>query len=615
MLPGPVFNVELLISARRRHYYVIRLLYGLILLILLWSNYRALQGWGPRQRAEYSTNELAAFAVGTFSSFASLQAGAILALTPALVAGAVADERRRKTLHYLLASRLSGGEIVLGKLMARLLHVGVLLAIGLPVMSLLGLFGGIDPNYVLMVYAATTTTAFFLAAISILVSSVTKRPRDAILVAYLLELCWLALVPVLHFWLRSDFPALNALVGPVFDFLYATHPGSFLESLGPRPAGGPGPWVPLAWLCGLQIAYGLLAVALAVWRLRPNFRAEGEGRRRLRLPRLLPRRGGWRLLPRPACGDDPILWKELVVGRIGGITKVVAAFVGLCILAGLVYGVCWTAPDAFRDVATYGYGSTGNGANRVNFNMYIRTTGVMLYILAALGVAATAAGGVTGEKEGDTWTSLVTTDLTGREILVGKMIGALWAMRWVIAMMAAQWVVGLAAGAIHPFGLVAVAGMTAIFLAFAAALGASMSLRSRTTTRSLGWTIAILVFLNGGYLVCGSPLAFMFRFNSALVTLGCTPVAHWLGPVSYQDVGEWLGSTQGYGPFSGRNDGGVGLLFVACPLVYAAGTLLLALGSINGFDRAIDRPDRTRQSRPPAPPKSAAKPRPLGTGP
>ena len=39
MLPGPVFNVELLTTARRPKYYAIRVIYGLALLVIVWQNY------------------------------------------------------------------------------------------------------------------------------------------------------------------------------------------------------------------------------------------------------------------------------------------------------------------------------------------------------------------------------------------------------------------------------------------------------------------------------------------------------------------------------------------------------------------------------------------------
>ena len=97
----------------------------------------------------------------TFSWFSGVQVVTILALVPALFGGVIADEKQRKTMHYLMASRLASGEIVLDKLAARLLHVGVFILLGLPVMSLLTLFGGVAWDYVVAAYAATVSITFF----------------------------------------------------------------------------------------------------------------------------------------------------------------------------------------------------------------------------------------------------------------------------------------------------------------------------------------------------------------------------------------------------------------------------------------------------------------------
>ena len=102
----------------------------------------------------------------------------MLVLTPALVAGVIADEKQRKTLHYLLASRLTSPEIVLGKLLVRMLYVGVLLGVSLPVLSLLVLLGGVDPRLVLLACGATFSTGWFLASLSIWVSTIAQEgPR------------------------------------------------------------------------------------------------------------------------------------------------------------------------------------------------------------------------------------------------------------------------------------------------------------------------------------------------------------------------------------------------------------------------------------------------------
>ena len=57
------------------------------------------------------------------------------------------------------------------------------------------------------------------------------------------------------------------------------------------------------------------------------------------------------------------------------------------------------------------------------------------------------------EREEDQWTSLTSTPLTGLEILRAKMIGPVWGLRLVAYLMFLLWVVGLAVGSIHPFGV------------------------------------------------------------------------------------------------------------------------------------------------------------------
>ena len=189
MLLGPVFNAELMTTARRARYYIVRFLYGGIILFTIYTTYES-NSYYYRATGEMQLSQMAGFGVSMFTSFAILQLVVVILLTPALVAGTIADERQRKTLHYLLTSQLSGGEIVLGKLAARLIHVVVLVALGLPAVCLLGLFGGIDYKLLFMCYGGTLTTIFFLAGMSILVSVGSRRPREAISLVYVLTLFW-----------------------------------------------------------------------------------------------------------------------------------------------------------------------------------------------------------------------------------------------------------------------------------------------------------------------------------------------------------------------------------------------------------------------------------------
>ena len=80
-----------------------------------------------------------------------------------------------------MASQLTSSEIVLGKLFVRMLYVGVLLGVSVPVMSLLVMLGGIDPWLIVLSCGATLSTAWFLATLSIWVSTIaTSSARGAL---------------------------------------------------------------------------------------------------------------------------------------------------------------------------------------------------------------------------------------------------------------------------------------------------------------------------------------------------------------------------------------------------------------------------------------------------
>jgi ABC-type transport system involved in multi-copper enzyme maturation permease subunit len=188
MLPGPVFNFELMATARRGRFYLTRAFYAGILFLILWGIHA---GWTAETRGELPSNSVSWFAFSTFCAITVGQEILVLVLTPALVAGVIADEKQRKTLHYLMASRLSSAEIVLGKLLVRMLYVSILLGVSLPILSLLVLMGGIDPRLVLLTCGATLSTGWFLASLSIWVSTIARRVREAFLIAFVLECLWL----------------------------------------------------------------------------------------------------------------------------------------------------------------------------------------------------------------------------------------------------------------------------------------------------------------------------------------------------------------------------------------------------------------------------------------
>ncbi len=587
MLPGPVFQVELLTSARRRRYFLFRVLYVLALLLIVWQSYTSTFGYAASGGTVSNINAMSRFANNCFTGFAWLQAITVALLTPTVIAGVIADERQRKTLHYLLASQLSGAEIVLGKLMARFLHIAVILALGLPVMSLLSLFGGIDPVQVALTYSGTLTTTLMIAAISVAVSAVSKRVRDAIVASFMFGLIWLFGPFLLSMMVQNTSVTASYLLNPLFRVLVSSSPLSLVGV--PAPSLGSTFGERFAWMTALQLVASALLVGVATVRLRPSFRNEGMSRlpRSLTLPRS---RGRTRVRrTRPPCGDDPMLWKERYGQRTGRLALVGAVILGVGFLAGLGWAVYETIGGAVQELLAYGYGYSGDNDGVNNFNAVVRGFSVGLYCLIGLGIASAAASGIAGEKEQDTWTSLVTTDLTGEEIVRAKMLGAVWSLRWFIGLLALVLVAGLLVGSLHPFGFLAVVNELGIFFWFATALGTYFSLSCRNSTRALVWTIGTLIFISGGYLF----LVLLIYDDSPIVTVASTPVIVGFSGASYSDIWGLMGfRTSAWNSAWDREQTKMVIGMIVATVGYLVAAALLTWASFARFDELVDRPRR-----------------------
>jgi hypothetical protein len=188
---------------------------------------------------------------------------------------------------------------------------------------------------------------------------------------------------------------------------------------------------------------------------------------------------------------------------------------------------------------------------------------------------------MTSEREEDTWISLIATPLSGREIVRAKMFGPVWALRALAYLLFGLWAIGLAVGAIHPFGVMACLTELIVFTWFLTALGTAFSLKSKNSTRALALTMFTLVFLNGGYLFCCIPL----RPNTAAIIGGSTPAVFAVSLLSEENLSE-LGRTE------------QSAIMVGCILgLFFYGALALGLTgwAYESFDAEADRPDRFRR--------------------
>jgi ABC-type transport system involved in multi-copper enzyme maturation permease subunit len=578
MFAGPLCYFELVRMARRGRLFALRLAFGLVLLGIMAFNYSIYSGptrpW--YDLGEFSIGETARFGQALFASMMAAQAALVLGLTPALVADAIASERQRKTLHHLLASPLLSGEIVLGKLAARLLGVGMYPALVLPIMSLLTLIGGVSPAGLVLGYAALASSAYLLAGLALLASVLARRPRDAIGAAYLLTAAWLFLPPLLDAvasMLQLHWPATAETIRAVSAWVLPASPLGLVTNSQSIFSGGVDELAQLAlWMVGSHVFYGTLFTALAAWRLRPTFRShEGLEGRQIHSARLARR---W--FPVRRCGDDPVFWKEAYFSSaVGGLGRklVRAIFFSLLVLA-----VIWTLAQsrfAFWELREHGFGWQNEGfyEQRLMLNIGLRYGGALLTGMWLLWLASQTAAGISSEREQDTWTSLLATSLEGREILRGKMLGPLRATSHFGVTLGALWIIGCAVGAVHPLGLLNALVMVLIMVWFVTSLGTYASLRSQVTWKARMWTMGILI---APHVCCMLPLP------SILALVG---FSLW----SYAEM---------HSLWSGALVVTPGLFLVAVAYffggmaLYAGAAYFLTRGAFRRFDVLADRPRR-----------------------
>ena len=142
---GPIFTRELVLTPRRPRFYILRAAYCLGLLILIATAWLVLTG----TQVVDTAGGLARFGASMFHLLAPLQLVVTTFFAALMAASAVAQEKDRQTLDLLLMTRLSNGELVLGKLFASLIMVAVLVIAALPIFALLCLFGGVAFDQVL----------------------------------------------------------------------------------------------------------------------------------------------------------------------------------------------------------------------------------------------------------------------------------------------------------------------------------------------------------------------------------------------------------------------------------------------------------------------------------
>lgn len=122
--------------------------------------------------------------MGIYSNLSVLQFILIMFIAPALTSGTISGERERQTLDLLLSTKMSPLSIIIGKLMASLSHILLLVIASLPIFSIVFLFGGITEVEILQLFGYYIITSITFGAIGIFFSTMFKRTAVANALSY-----------------------------------------------------------------------------------------------------------------------------------------------------------------------------------------------------------------------------------------------------------------------------------------------------------------------------------------------------------------------------------------------------------------------------------------------
>lgn len=608
---GPVLFYDLICVARRGRYLLLRTAYAGFLFLLLCQVYLL---WVPEfNRAPMKAQLMAQFAESFFGTFMAVQFIMVVLLTPAYTAGAIAEEKERKTLEFILATDLRNREIVLSKLASRLANLTLLVLTGLPILSFLQFLGGVDPDLVLAGFAATGMTMFSLASLSIINSVLLKKARDAIVFTYLeyaAYLCvsglsWLLLIP--NFGL-ANLPSTAFWTSPltVTDMVYALNAGNLPSGI-IRLFAVRGPQI-TEELPGIlrdyAIAHFLAGMLFAVWAVL-----------RLRVIALRQSSGGETKEPttyrgaivnlRPAVSDRPVVWKEIHVEsglrytwihRTVLAVLVLASFVPFALILYFWLTEVWSRrpSDSWKALA-------------FATNVWVRIVGTIVACLTLLGVAVRAAGSISGERDRQTFDALLTSPLDSDSILYGKWVGSILSVRWGWLWMGAIVGIGVLTTGVHVLALPLLLAGWFCYAAFLACLGLWFSAVSSTTLRANIYTLLSTVGIAFGHWVI-----WMCCLSLMLVSGGRGPGSDSEYVAMFQAFGLTPPITLGFLAFHGEefentnyrgeNPGMMMLTFAIIGLfLYAVGTAVLWMLTSSRFreltGRAPQRPPG-RSARP-----------------
>lgn len=489
---GPIFDKELRVSSRRRRNFVLRFAYigGLtFFLVLVWVSRVHSQGTAAVYVAQMAEAGKAIIAAIVGFQFIATQLIAVVMLS-----SSISDEVYHRTLGLLMTTPINSVQIVMGKLFSKLLQLVLLIAISLPLLAVIRIFGGVPWSYVISGLCITLTATLFAGSLS-LYFSISSRSAYVVILKTIFMLGFLyAFIPAMGgVFARSVlFRSLGAVSPGMFlTVLLHTNPlatmwFSTVMMLTPAvPVGAPFFSWPLH--CAVMLSASALVLARSVQVVRVVALRQATGqldyftkKRRVEHENLvvgLNKSVEADDLVRPVEGS-PIVWKELRAPTIQGPTA-----------RNSVIGLAVTIVALFM---TYLAGIMQDCLDRD----FAQTSYVLLFLMLGLIVQIVlSAAAITREKESQCWPLLLATSIDDWHILFGKAFAVFRRCLPIWLLLAGHIVLFVSVRYIHPIVFVHLPMLVIWVVVFVTGAGLYFSARFKRTTSAVVANFALALII------------------------------------------------------------------------------------------------------------------------
>lgn len=473
MLAGPIFSREVRTSPRHVQHFLLRGGYIAALLILMYTAGQATFGW---QKVS-SLGEMARFGGLLFQLLSMVQLALVLFFAPLFAASRVAQEKDRQTLILLLMTDLRDRELVMGKLLASLLPVAVLLAASAPVFVLISILGGVTFKQIGWSVALCAATAFAAGSWGSLVAFWREKTFQTLAISTLGLVLFLGVIEAAVAVVGAGSPAGQwiAFFDPFRGMLLildplATNPDLAVPSV-------PALNYVLAMLVTAAVTNGIAVLRLRVWN--PT-RAVTELKKATEAaaPVVTPTREIW---------SNPIIWREIRTRAYG--RKMI--FIKLAYVVLFVFAAAYvqSARQANADLVMGMISPAGFGF-------------VAVGLVSLLLVNAQAVTALTTERDTKTLELLLVTDITAKEFIFGKLGGVLYNTKEILLLPLIGLVYLVTERVLGVENFVYVALGYLLLVVFAAMLGLHSGLSWDNSRSAIANSLGTMFFLFLGVFIC-----------------------------------------------------------------------------------------------------------------